>query len=363
MNRPLKIGIFTRPIDQGTSGSGFHLLEILNHLFDQDDENEYVLVHHERNDRPIYRRRRELIVPRNPLKAARILRSERFDILHYNPLTIIAPLWGSGARRLATIHGASILFLPDQFGLFKRLHAKLLLPFLARRMDRVVTVSRTSAAFMRERYGVDSRRIRICFNATNDEYRPSDAVSARSGDIAAGATILHISKFSERKNPWTLLEAFARVAAALRDAGLVVVGSGWKNPAVEAWLASRSLADRVSFAGFVDEAEKIRLLQTSALFVFPSLYEGFGMPNLEAMACGCPVVTTRVFAIPEIVGDAAMIVDDPRDAAALAEKMLEVLGDRDLRKRLVEAGIARARDFSWDESAAVLKKTYGEMME
>jgi len=360
MKRPLKIGIFTRPIDQGTSGSGFHLLEILNHLLDLDHGNEYVLIHAEHNEMPIYRRCRELIVPRNLLKATCILRAERFDILHYNPLTILAPIWFTRARSVATIHGASILFLPAQFSLIKRLHANLVVPFLARRMDAVVTVSRTSAAFIAERYKVDASRLRVCLNAVKPEYRPAEIAPA-SADTSRVPTILHISKFSERKNPWTLLEAFARTAATIPDARLVVVGSGWKNPAVMDWLRNRSLSDKVDFPGFISEAEKIRLLQTAHLFVFPSLYEGFGMPNLEAMACACPVVTSSVFAIPEVVADAAVLVKDPRDTAELAAKMQEVLTNPVLRNRLVKRGLERVKDFSWESSAATLKSLYEEL--
>ena len=362
ITRPLKIGIFTRPIDQGTSGSGFHLLEIINQLLNVDTFNEYVLIHAAHNDRPIYKRCRELIVPRNPLKATGILRREGFDVLHYNPLTIISPLIGIGSKKVATIHGASILFLPEQFSLGKRLHARFVLPMIARWMDGIATVSETSARFIESRYRVDRARIRVCPNAVAAAYSPSPETDSptRTNDKKQ-TRILHISKYSERKNPWTLLEAFAQVSPNLHGARLVLVGSGWKNPAVESWLTIHGLLENVDFSGFVTEEEKIRLLRTADLFVFPSLYEGFGMPNLEAMACGCPVVTSSVFAIPEVVSDAAILVKDPRNATELASRILEILRDDALRSRLIERGLERVKAFSWTASALTLRSLYEDV--
>jgi len=354
MRTRLKIGIFTRPIDQGTSGSGFHLLEVLNHLLDSDQDNEYVLIHHARNENGIYRRCRELIVSRNPLLAAFRLRKEGFDIVHYNPMTILSPIFGIPSKKITTIHGASILFLPKQFSFMKRMHAKLIVPFLARRMDGVVTVSKTSASFINKTYHVESDNICLCYNAVSEKYAQFEA----DGNAGKKYKILHISKFSERKNPWALLNAFKLVIQGIPEAKLSIIGNGWDNEKVRQWIDGNRLSDAIVLLGFVSEDEKIKRLQDSGVFVFPSLYEGFGMPNLEAMACSCPVVTTRVFAIPEIVDDAALLVDDPNDHKDIAEKILSIMNDDQLRQHLIDQGLRRVKSFSWTESARALRNFY-----
>ncbi len=354
VQKKLKIGIFTRPIDQGTSGSGFHLLELLNQLFDLDAETEYVLIHHNKNGNAIYGRCREIIVSRNPLLASFQLRNERFDIVHYNPLTIISPIFGLSGKKVTTIHGASILFLPTQFGLIKRLHAKYIVPFLARRMDGVITVSKTSASFINRTYKVDSNKLCICYNAVSNKY----AHLTISSSTDKRSNILHISKFSERKNPWALLAAFKLVFDKLPDARLQIIGSGWGNDKVTAWIDENGLTNAIELLGFVSEENKIECLSKAGVFVFPSLYEGFGMPNLEAMACSCPVVTTRVFAIPEIVGDAAILVDNPNDYREIADKTLSIIQDTQIRQRLIEQGLKRVMAFSWTESAKDLLSFY-----
>ena len=122
--------------------------EILNTVLDQNNGRfDFTLVHYRKSNNAIYSRARELIVPRNPLLAASILRRERFDIVHYAPLTIYAPIWGVPGRKVATIHGAEQFLVPQQYGKIELAHEYLVVPLYARRMDRIVTVSETSANF------------------------------------------------------------------------------------------------------------------------------------------------------------------------------------------------------------------------
>jgi len=463
------IGVFTKQLDNWQSGSGHHLNEIMHRILDMNEAHprfKFVFIHYAKSGNPIYQRVEELIIPRNPLAAAWILRKRRFDILHYTPLTIFAPIWGVRAKKVATIHGAEQLIVPQFYGSIEMLHERFLVPLYARRMDHIITVSHTSRGFFMGRYRVPGHRITVCPNAVSPLYRvlqrrlPPNAPKPGEVPIAAVATpdrrnadeathseqsaihnaravlsrfglsagepfLFHLSRFSERKNPWTILEGFRRFlhlpapsrfdstgitapAAALASAPeaapdavaprtpvpytassgvdepvkasdslispslvsadfagvppsafkLVIGGTRWDNPEVTQYLERAGISDRVIRTGFLKEEEAVAFYNYAAAFLFPSLAEGFGMPNLEAMACGCPVITSNVFAIPEVVGDAAMVLKNPLDPDALALAIQRVVYEPPLRKRLIDRGLARVRQFDWDESARKVMEVY-----
>ncbi|HCM26002.1 MAG TPA: glycosyltransferase family 1 protein [Treponema sp.] len=363
----IRIGVFSKPLDNWTSGSGQHLNEILTHALDINDREgrfEFTFIHYRESGNPIYARVRELIIPRNPLLAAFILRREGFDLLHYGPLTIFAPIWFVRAKRMATIHGAEQLLNPQLYGWLEMTHERMVVPFYARQMDAIVTVSETSKRYFTEHFGVESARVTVCYNGLSPAYRTLSAEErcAAKGPAIDEPYILHLSRFSERKNPWTMLEAFARLRRTdprAKDFKLVCAGKGWEGEAVRARARELGLADAYMAPGFIDRETSVALMNGARAFLFPSLAEGFGMPNLEAMACSCPVVTTRVFAIPEIVGDAAIILDDPLDADAMSGALARACFDGALRERLITAGLRRLPLFSWDESAGKLLGVYG----
>jgi glycosyltransferase involved in cell wall biosynthesis len=360
-----RIAVFTKQLDSWTSGSGHHLNEIMTAALDLNNGRfEFTFVHYRPGDNRIYTRVRELVVPRNPLGAAAVLRRERFDVVHYTPLTIYAPIWGVPGRKVATIHGAEQLIVPQYYGQIELAHERLVVPLYARRMDRIVTVSETSARFFTERFGVEPARIAICTNGLAPVYRvmAADEISAPRRFGVGLPYVFHVSRLSERKNPWTLLDAFARL---VRDYHvphtLVCAGGGWNSERVRERVRSLGIAGRFVAPGFLPERDVAELMNAASAFIFPSLAEGFGMPNVEAMACGCPVITTPGFAIREVVGDAAVIVENPDDAAALARAVHGVLSNAELRAGLVKRGLARITRFSWKTSAERLLSVYAEL--
>ncbi len=366
-SRP-RIGIFTRPIDKGTSGSGHHLLEIVRHILDINEREKSFdirLIHYLKGTADVYGRAPEIIIPRSPVSAARVLRQWDFDVLHHSPLTVFSPVFGLRARRVATIHSAEPNIIPQYYTRLERAHAKYLKPVYARKMDHIFTVSGTSKAYFAEHWGVNPDRVSVCYNAVSPAYRRIESplsVPAKYG--IRGRYVFHVSKFSHRKNPWCILNAFGELASreTTKDVTLVIAGSGWKNDEVLSFVNERGLADKVVFTGFTPEEDVVELYNGAQAFVFPSRAEGFGMPNVEAMACGCPVVTTRAFAIPEIVGDAAIVVDDPEDFRGVASGLSRILTDPAVRASLVERGLERAASFSWDASARTILGVYASLV-
>ena len=360
-----RIGIFSKQLDNWTSGSGHHLNEILGSALDLNNGRfDFTFIHYRPSNNPIYARVRELIVPRNPLFAARVLRREKFDVVHYTPLTIYAPIWGNSSRKVATIHGAEQFHIPQFYGKLELAHEHLIGPSYARRMDRIITVSETTADFLVRAFRIPRRNIVVCYNGLSPIYRilPKDEVTAPERYGITRPYILHVSRFSERKNPWNLLEAFARfIQEHEAPHSLVCAGGGWGEEAVTDRASALGISERLITPGFVPERDVAELMNAADAFVFPSFAEGFGMPNIEAMACGCPVITTPGFAIREIVGDAACIVEDPYDAVALSEAMHRVIANHEFRAHLIERGTARILLYSWAQSAERLLSVYDEL--
>jgi glycosyltransferase involved in cell wall biosynthesis len=360
-----RIGIFSKQLDNWTSGSGHHLNEILSTALDLNNGRfDFTFIHYRRSDNPIYKRVRELIVPRNPLLAALALRREDFDVVHFTPLTIFAPIWGIRSRKVATIHGAEQFHVTQFYGRAELAHERLIGPSYARRMDRIVTVSETTADFLVKGFRVPREKIVVCYNGLSQIYRvlPKDEVTAPERYDVTRPYILHVSRFSERKNPWTLLDAFARfIQEHEAPHSLVCAGGGWGDEAVANRARALGISERFITPGFVPERDVAELMNAADAFVFPSFAEGFGMPNVEAMACGCPVITTPALAIREIVGDAAYIVEDPYDAVALSEAMHRVISNGQLRAHLIERGVARIPLFSWRRSAERLLSVYEDL--
>ena len=207
-------------------------------------------------------------------------------------------------------------------------------------------------------YGVDERKIRVIHLGRDETLAPvKDAqvlaeVQARYG--IAGRYVLYVGTLQPRKNLARVIEAFARAAAAPAFAGLQLVlagKKGWLYDDLFAQVERMGLAGRVLFPGYIEDADLPALLSGATAFVFPSLYEGFGIPVLEAGACGVPVITSNTSSLPEVAGDAALLVD-PHDVDAIAEAMNRLVTDAALRTELSRRGLANVQRFSWEKCAA-----------
>lgn len=357
-DKRLRIGVMSKPLDNWTSGSGHHLDEMVKHILDLDDpEISLTLVHYKKSENPVYSRIPELIIPRNPLAASMLLRKERFDLVHYSPLSVFAPVWGVRAKKTATVHGIEEVLFPQGYSLIQRIHDTRIQPLYMRAMDGIATVSQASRRYFCEQYRIPENKIILTFNALSGGYRKLDPAHPALSDppVPSKKFILHISRYSERKNPVCIIRGFAEyVRRTGDDCVLVCAGKGWDGPEPLSIANEAGLKDRYFAPGFITEETAVRLLNRAALFLFPSFAEGFGMPNIEAMACGCPVITSSIFAIPEIVGDAALLLKDPSDASECASAIERILGDKEYRDSLVRKGYERIKLYDWNDSAQKL---------
>jgi glycosyltransferase involved in cell wall biosynthesis len=361
--RKPRIAVLTKQLDAWRSGSGHHMAQMMLHVLERNhDRFEFTFVHYKPSDNPIYGRVKELLIPRNPAVSSRAIERGGFDLVHYSPLTFYAPIWGVRARKVATMHGAEQLLLPRFHGPIELAHEAFLVPAYGRLMDGVLTVSQASKRFFVDRFRMRPERVVVAYNGLGPAYREMDAAEADAPERFGlrGPFVYHVSRFSERKNPWTLLEAFSRFvrSGGGRPHSLVCGGSGWDDPRVARAAARLGIADRLVLPGFISEEDSAQLMNRAEMLVFPSLAEGFGMPPTEAMACACPVVCTAAFAVKEVVGDAALVIEDALDSGSIAAAMSRIADEPGLAEELKKRGRARLPLYSWEKAADALLDLY-----
>jgi len=260
------------------------------------------------------------------------------DVVHF-PLTIELPR--TPLPKVVTLHDVQHLDLPELFPRRERALRVALWHRSLRRAGRVIAISE----FVRERavakLGLDPKRVRIVpLGLDHDVLQP--------GAVEREPFVLYPARPWQHKNHARLYEAFALVRRERPELRLVLTGGGDFG----------AVPEGVEVRGHVSQAELVSLLQRASTLVFPSLYEGFGLPPLEAMACGCPVASSNAGALPETVGNAARLFD-PRDAQAIAAAVNEVLDDP---APWVERGLRRAERYAWDETARLTDAVYTELL-
>lgn len=276
----------------------------------------------------------------------RALQREHASLAHFQ--YVIPPAWRGAS--VITVHDLSFEAHPEFFSWGDQLFFRQLVPRACRRADLVLTVSDHSKADLVERYRLPEHKVVVTPNGVDEEFGPE-------GPRHQGPPyLLFVGSLQPRKDPVCAVRALALLDDDLRlvMAGPAKQAAGQVSQAID----RLGLGSRVDLLGHVSKHELGRLYRGAQCLVFPSRYEGFGLPALEAMACGTPVVAARSSALPEVVGDAGVLFD-PGDAGALADGVRRALAARD---RLVAAGLERSRHFRWSDLAATTLAVYKELL-
>ncbi len=367
------------------AGVGHYTYFLVQHLLAIDQKNEYLLFF-DRRARPIA----EEIIGRQPrararyfpfheyrhylpfiyahLLAASFLSREKCDLFH-SPAGILP--WGYQAPAVITVHDLAIFAHPEWFPerILERFSStRILLPRSVKKAKRIITPSESTARDLQSLFSV-SGKIRIIPHGvlrSTIHGELSAAADLQARYHLADRYLLFLGTMEPRKNVAALVRAFRVLQTDQRfqDVQLVIAGRrGWKFEEIfqEIKETNRRSAPRqsVRYLGYVPAADKFALMKQTTAFVFPSLYEGFGLPVLEAMSLGAPVITSNVSSLPEVVGRAALMVD-PADESSLATALGRVLEDEALRRQLSQAGRLRAQEFSWTKTAAQTLQVYQE---
>jgi glycosyltransferase involved in cell wall biosynthesis len=278
-----------------------------------------------------------------------VLWQEKIDLLH--SLAFVTPLV-SPCPSVITIYDLSFLVFPQGFKYSKRLYLSLLTRLSAGKARRIITISESTKRDTVRLLGVSSEKVDVIYCGVDKAFCPlpeRKVASFRQKRGLPERIILFVGTIEPRKNVARLVEAYSRLKDG--QVKLVIGGArGWLYEEIFARVEELELTGDVLFPGYIPSNELPLWYNAAELFVYPSLYEGFGLPPLEAMACGTPVITSNVSSLPEVVGEAGLTVD-PMDSERLAETMNQVLSDEVLRQSMRERGLARAGCFSWAKAA------------
>lgn len=284
------------------------------------------------------------------------------DLLHA-PDFVLPP---TRARTIMTVHDLTFLVHPETAEPRLRRYLSAAVPRSLRRADLVLVDSLATRDDLRRLLGLDPSRAELLYPGVDPRFRPlppAETAPVRAQLGLPGRFLLFVGTIEPRKNLARLIEAFARLAddpgGAYADLHLVVAGRrGWLYDEIFATVGRLGLRARVHFPDFVADDQLPALYNLAEAFVYPSLYEGFGFPALEALACGTPVVTTQVSSLPEVVGAAAVLAD-PHDSAAIAAGIARALADA---PRLRAAGPPQAQRFRWGDAGQALLNSYRRVL-
>ena len=363
----MRIAIDARIAHYTGAGIGQYAIHLAQALARLDRTNQYVLLQSRKDRRTLvdepHVQRRSIWTPSHhrweqealaaEFKLFPALRRLNLDLLHSTDF--IPPLRLRGFKSVITVHDLAFLrwphFLTEESA---RYYGQV--EAAVERADRIIAVSESTKNDLVKLLGAPRDKITVVHEAADPLYRPmtrAEALASIGSKFPLpDEFILFVSTIEPRKNIATLLLAYRRLLDSYKsDVGLVLAGAtGWLADQIFEKVEQLDLQRHVTFLGRVQNGDLLYLYNLACCLAHPAHYEGFGLPPLEAMACGTPVVVSNVSSLPEVVGDAALLID-PNDDEALAVALHRILSDESLRDSLRTKGLARARTFSWERTA------------
>jgi glycosyltransferase involved in cell wall biosynthesis len=371
------IGLDAIPLTEPRAGVGHYTYELARALAEASPGDEFELVYP--SSYPAVNLEERERLPPN-LKEARVRvgafgrrwwsaglprHAARRGVGLYHGTNYEVPLWG-GTTRVVTVHDLSLFTHPETHERRRVWRARRRLPLMTRAAAAVVTPTEAVRRELCEWLRVPPSKVFAVHEAARECFKPMSKDEAdaalRELKIGGGEFLLAVGTIEPRKNLSTLVRAFEEVLRERPSSNLRLVvagGRGWLSGPLFESLARSPARGRVLLTGYVSDGQLRALYSSCTAFVYPSLYEGFGLPPLEAMGCGAPVVAGHTPAVAEVSGGAARLFD-PRDHAQLARALLELLDDEAARRALSEAGLRRAAQFSWQRTARATLDVYAE---
>jgi glycosyltransferase involved in cell wall biosynthesis len=373
----MKIGFSTSVVQRGQSGVGqyvFALLRAFARLDEQHDFTLFVL----KGDLPLFAEFADTmrIVPvaecfRRPvvnilwhqMHLPSLARAHRLDVLHIPSYRRL--VWSHPCALVATIHDLAPFHIANKYDPLRTFYARVVARRLAQRQNAIIAISRNTARDIFRFFDVPRNHVRVIYNGLDHarftpEGGPDAAARVRKLWKLDQPYFLYVSRLEHpAKNHVRLIAAFDHFKKATNSNWqLVLAGKDWHGAeAIHEAIAHSPFRHDIRNLGFVTDSDLPLLYRAAGACVYPSLFEGFGMPPVEAMACGCPVLSSDRGALGEVIGDAALIVD-PDDVPDLSRKLRAMASDPDLRARLRERGLRQARRFDWAETAAATLELY-----
>ncbi len=376
-----RIGFVASCSDGGRSGIGQYEINLFRRLVSAGEAHQMVLIAREGSLRHFALDEKRVEIATYPERFSGTLPSIYFhqallpgiaskmelDLLHLSSQRRL--VWRKPCRLVGTIHDLDTYHMPGKYGLVRDKYMRWVGARCAGRLDHVVADSEFTKKDIVDFLGIDPGKITVAYPGIDtDVFKPRDRSECRR--IVAekygfsAPFIFYVARLDHPgKNHVRLMEAFKRLTEDFSLPHKLVFGGskwfGWEH--IYAAVDRLSLSDRVAFAGFIPNDDLPLFHAAADMLVFPSLFEGFGFPILEAMACGTPVACSNAASLPEIAGDAALLFD-PADTEQITQAMLKLLNDRELREDLISKGYRRAARFNWDRTVQVVLQSYDEAL-
>jgi glycosyltransferase involved in cell wall biosynthesis len=368
----MKIGIDVHAAEQDGSGNCTYIRGLLQALLSQDFENEYVLYavdgkHHFyqclRQDAKVRLRMLPVENPlvRIPLFLGRATYRDALDILH---VQFIAPPWHRG-KLVVTIHDLGFLHVPETFSRFFVFRSKILVRQTARRAAKIIAGSQFSKEDISTKYSLLPERIAVIPYGISSRFsevrNPGQIQKTLAKYRVQQPYILSLGRLNPRKNLVSLANAFNRLKSEKNLTHQLVIAGRDDYRATKTIGSIRNEGGHdVVLTGFVEEGDLPALYQGADIFIYPSLFEGVGLPVLEAMAAGVPVIASKTSSLPEMVGDSGIVVD-PLSVDEIAQAIWRLVSDENLKEEYRRKGRKRAAEFSWESTAGETLKIYQEL--
>ena len=373
----MNIGISTSVIQRGKTGVAQYVFGLVRTLGREANEHGFFLFVLE-EDLPLFdfaRKKFELVpVPekfRPPLKnifwhqtkLPRLIREKKIDVLHVPSYRRL--IWPQPCRLVATIHDLAPCSLEKKYDWARMFYARVIVKKLARRQNEIIAISHNTAWDIGKHFGIPTRQLNVIHNGIDHEQffpgpmNEAKKLVAKRFDLRA-PFFLYVARLEHpAKNHVRLIEAFNQFKTETKSNWqLALGGSDWNGAEkIHCTVRESPFASDIRCLGFVSADDLPNLYRAAEIFIYPSLYEGFGMPPLEAMACACPVIASTRGALGEVLGRAAHIIN-PESVATMAAAMKQMVGDEPLRERFRKDGLIRAKNFEWQKAAAATLEIY-----
>lgn len=376
----MKIGIDIRNIGKGRTGDEVVFFNLVKNLAPIDSENTYLLFTDIQDESILENMKRDLgIKEKSNFQIVSLESSNKFFwnawvlpmYLCKNPVDVyhtqyIVPFFVPRKIKIVTIiHDISFNF-HSQFIKFSDLFfLKILIPWSLKRADKIIAVSKFTKEEIEKYYKIPSEKIEVVYNSISDEFlnkkfSPEELEAVRKKYNLPEKYILYLGTLQPRKNIPAIVRAYAKIKKKVPEIKLVLVGNRKAHnfdPEIDNAIRENNLEKSVIFPGYVDEKDKVAVFKNAWIFAFPSFYEGFGIPILEAMSQEVPVVASKIPPTEEVAGNAAMLCE-PDSIDRLADMLYNASIDQNLREKMKNSGLERIRLFSWKDSAEKTMKIY-----
>jgi len=370
----MRIGIDFHSAEREGSGNCTYIRNLVEALLKIDHDNEYFL-YVTNISYPYYEKLKRiqnvhlcLIRSNNPFLRILLLGLktliDKIDVLH---VQYIAPLLHRG-KLVVTIHDISFLHFPECFRKFEQFYLKILIPINIKKADKILTVSKYSRKDIIRNYNTPPKKVIVTYDAVKPIFKPLKDLKKGNEILKyygiSNKFIFYVGRIDQRKNIPGLIKAFMWLKKTRKiPHELVIAGKrDFLPPQTQKVIEFSQNRKDIVFTGYLSEDHLCSLYSLADVFVYPSLYEGFGLPCLEAMACGCPVVSSNVSSLPEIVDSVGLLVD-PLDVKKLAIAIHKVISNHALKKELRDKGLKRSKLFSWVRTASKTLAVYKSVLQ